>query len=126
MSVEAAVDILDADDVEEDEDQLPVNFAILTADGKVWDLREPNTVNDLVEHMSQLRQKMRDGTLDDYEGRSTDWGKGGRSRLLYDEVRGHLAQDYHEGKTGLTWEQQNQEAMKKVKIVAVMNRARWS
>jgi len=54
-----------------------------------------------------------------------DWGSGGRSRLLYDAVRADLAQEYHEGRTNMTWEQMHQDALKVVRIVAIKNRARF-
>ena len=54
------------------------------------------------------------------------FGIGGRSELLYDQVRARLAVQYHEGKHNMTWEEQHDAAEKVVRIRAIQTRSRWS
>jgi len=135
MSIEAADDILiededgDGQDPEEEADAygaaIPTKPHILSSDGDIFDLRDYNSVNDLKEYLMSKRNELREGTLSKYENHSTDWGGGGRARLLYDQVRVDLAQEYHEGRHGMSFLDQHQEAMKVIRIVAIKNRARY-
>lgn len=137
MDPEAADDILgdededgsDGRDPEEETDEygaaIPSKPYMLHANRDVYDLRDPDQVNDLQEQVKEDRNKLREGELNKYEGRSTDWGGGGRARLLYDQVRADLAQEHHEGRHNMSWKEQHQEAMKVVRIVAIRNRARY-
>lgn len=102
------------------------DYAYLDAAGEVWDLNNPDDVNQLVEHLAQVRQKLKADEAGSYENTGTDWGEGGRARLRYDQTRAELAQDYHAGKSDLAWEQQHKAAMDKVRIIAIANRHRWA
>jgi hypothetical protein len=121
------MDEFDDDDQPEDEygPSLPTNPSKLHADGDLYDLKDPDQVIDLVEHLKDKRQDLNDSQLSKYEGRSTDWGGGGRSRLLYDQVRAKLAQEHHEGRHNMSWQDQHAEGMKVVKIVAIKNQTRF-
>ena len=136
MDPEAADDILGEDDdsgdgcdIEQETDEygaaIPIRPHMLHANGDIYDLRNSDEVNDLQEQVKADRNELREGTLKKYEGRSTDWGGGGRARLLYDQCRVDLAQEYHEGRHSMEWKDQHQEAMKIVRIVAIRNRARY-
>lgn len=104
---------------------IPEDPSMLHADGELHDLKDPDQVIDLIEQLKARRADLNRGELPKYEGRSTDWGGGGRSRLLYDQVRADIAQDYHEGSHSITWKGQHQKAMTVVKIVAIKHRARF-
>jgi hypothetical protein len=131
LDPEAASAILDdADDHNDDTDPkideygaaIPSEPFMLHANGDIYDLRDSDQVNDLQEQIKSDRNDLQIGELPKYEGHSTDWGGGGRARLLYDQVRVDLAQEYHEGRHHMSWTQQHQDAMKVVRIVAVKNR----
>jgi hypothetical protein len=132
LDPEAASAILDDADDDDDDDTdpkideygaaIPSQPYMLHANGDIYDLRDPDQVNDLQEQIKSDRNDLQIGELPKYEGHSTDWGGGGRARLLYDQVRVDLAQEYHEGRHHMSWTEQYQEAMKVVRIVAVKNR----
>ena len=132
MDTDVADDILSADDggpdgEEEDEYSLavPGKPYMLHADGDIYDLRDVDQVGDLQEKVKSDRNDLRAEKLAKYENHSTDWGKGGRARLLYDQVRADLATEYHEGRHNMSWQQQHEEAVKVRRIVAIKNRARY-
>lgn len=126
---EAAEDILDEEGEDPPPDEygpsIPQDPSMLHADGDLHDLTDSDQVIDLVEQLKSIRAKLKLDELNKYEGKSTEWGGGGRSRLLYDQVRANLAQEWHEGRTSMSWENQHQEAMKVVRVVAIKNRARF-
>lgn len=135
IDLDGADDILNDDDdngYDEDdnhynpENSLKPDLSMLDANGDLHDLKDPDQVNDLVEELKEARFKLHNGKLKTYEGKSTDWGGGGRSRLLYDQVRVDLASDYHSGKNDMSWQEQHEEAMQVVKIVAVKNRNKFN
>lgn len=102
---------------------LPLRYEKLEVNGHEYDLRKADEVEDAQEALEDYRQQLREGELDEYEGKLTEpWG-GGRSRLLYDEVRAKMAADFHDGKHSLTYEQQHQEAQRIIKIRATQFRA---
>ena len=137
LDSEAADDILnDADEDDDDSDPddqdddeygatIPTKPYMLHAGRDIYDLRDSDQVNDAMEQIKSDRNELQLGNLKTYEGHSTEWGGGGRARLLYDQVRIDLAQEYHEGRHGMGWEAQHHEAMKVVRIVAVRNRASY-
>lgn len=96
----------------------PKRYERLEVNGEEFDLRDPENVDDALEELREYRQELRNGELDEYDGKSTDLWKGGRSELLYDEIRAKLAEDFHEGKHTLTWDEQNIEAKRIIKIRA--------
>lgn len=97
----------------------------LEADGDSYDLKDPEQAEKAFDELEGRREALRRGELDKYEGESTDWGQGGRTRLLYDELRAKLAIDYHEGRHDLNWEEQSTEADRIRKVRAVKTRGRW-
>ena len=101
---------------------IPAEPFMLHANGDIFDLRDPDQLGDAMEQLKSDRNDLQLGQLTKYEGHSTDWGGGGRARLLYDQVRVDLAQEYHEGRHHMSWLNQHQDAMKVVRIVAVKNR----
>jgi hypothetical protein len=133
MDAEAAEDILENQDEAEDRDPedeasnkaLPSDPSMLYADGEVYDLKDPDQVSDLQENLQAKRNDLKAGQLKRYENHSTEWGGGGRSRLLYDSVRANLAQQYHAGEHDMTWQEQHEEAEKVKRIVAIRNRHKY-
>jgi hypothetical protein len=123
-AVKAAM--MDADDNDDDDDHgdeygaaLPTKPFMLHAAGDVYDLRDCDAVNDLLESVLLHRAKLNSGNLKTYEGHSTELGGGGRARLLYDSVRADLAEDYHSGRHNMNWDLQHAEAMRAVKFAAI-------
>ena len=132
MDVETANDILGKDednDTDQDIDEygsaIPTHPHMLHANGDIYDLRDSDQVMDLQEQVKSDRNLLNREELPKYENHSTEWGGGGRARLLYDQVRADLAGEYHEGRHNMGWKEQHQEAMQVVRIVAVKNRARY-
>jgi hypothetical protein len=99
--------------------KIPEDPSMLHADGELHDLNDSDQVTDLNEQLKLKRQELKAGELEKYEGRKTEWGGGGRSRLLYDQVRVNLAAEHHAGQNNMTWTEQHEEAMQVVKIVAI-------
>lgn len=125
----AVADLEDDDDNDDDDDEEENSGAaisekpyMLSANGDLYDLRDSDQVNTLQESMKSYRNDLINGELKTYEGHSTEFGKGGRARLLYDTERSNLAEEYHEGRHNMSWSEQSQEAMKVVRIVAIRNR----
>jgi len=131
-SVAADADDTDEDDSEDnntddEDDDYGASIAtkpyMLNANGDLFDLRDPDQVNTLQEIMKSYRNKLVNGELKTYEGHSIEFGKGGRARMLYDVDRIDLAEGYHEGRHNLSWDDQHEESMKVVRIVAAKNRS---
>lgn len=128
------VDLDDLDDSDDDDHNqtdeygttLPVDLHQLHADGDLYDLRDPDQVLGLIEHLKDIRFKLNHGELKYYEGVSTDWGEGGRARLLYDQLRADLALARHAGKNIESWVTDHTDAMETIRQVAVAQRHRWS
>lgn len=100
----------------------PKRYEKLDINGHEYDLRKQDDIFRAMDRASDYRQDLREGDLDEYEGKSTEpWG-GGRSRLLYDEIRIKMAIDYHQGKHDISWEQQDAEAKRIIKIRATQFR----
>ncbi len=127
MDVDATSDILDDGEEEADEygAAIPTKPFMLHVNGDLFDLRNPDDVNDLQEQVRSYRNDLRGEDLPKYEGRSTEWGGGGRARLLYDQVRADLATEFHSGRHTMNWKAQHQEAMDVVRIRAIATRARY-
>lgn len=113
----------DLDDVGAD-DQI-VEYKILEADDLVYDLADENEARQCEEALQEKRQQLNERQLTQYEGKATQFGIGGRSALLYDQVRARLAVQYHEGRHDMSWEEQHEAAEKVVRIRAIQTRARW-
>lgn len=123
--LQIAQDIMDDDHDDEYGAALPDLSYMLHANGDTFDLRDPDQVVDLLEQVKSDRNDLVNGDLPKYEGRSTDWGGGGRARLLYDQIRADLATEFHSGRHHMPWEEQHSEAMKVVRIRAIASRARF-
>ena len=82
----------------------------LEANGRKFDLKDPAQAEKAQEYTEHQREALREGQLKTYEEHSTDFGEGGRTRLLYDELRAKMACDFHAGKHQMTWEEQSVEA----------------
>ena len=78
--------------------------------GQDCDLRDPSFVKVFQIKLKDYREQLNNGTLKQYEGKSTEAWKGGRSELTNDEIRLKLAEDYHLGKHSLSWKAQQIEA----------------
>jgi hypothetical protein len=126
MDLEAAQDILE-DTEQEDEygAAIPEKPFMLHANGDSYNLCDPDQVVDLQESVKSDRNDLMADQLPKYEGRSTDWGGGGRARLLYDQVRADLAAEWHSGRHTMSWTEQHNEAMNIVRIRAIAARARY-
>jgi hypothetical protein len=117
---------LDDDNDSDDGYQVPLparGFEKLICGENSYDLRDDDQAEDALEDANQKRNDLNNGQLSEYEGKSTDFGGGGRSRLLYDQVRAQMAVDYHEGKHDMTWAQQHEQAQQVVALRAQQARA---
>lgn len=112
------------DDIGEQPD-IP-EFRILEAGDQVYDLADETEARQAEDMLQQKREALNERQLLQYEGKATQFGLGGRSELLYDQVRARLAVRYHEGKHDMTWEEQHDAAEKVVRVRAIQTRARWS
>lgn len=97
-----------------------VGYQHIEVNGEDYDLSDREEAYEARDELAEYRQQLRDGELDEYEDHPTEYRGGGRTRLLYDEVRAQLAVDYHEGKHDMTWEEQDQEAKNTQRIVAIV------
>lgn len=75
-----------------------------------FDLSNPSQAQKAFDFVLFQRQALKDGNLDNYEGKSTDFGGGGRTALLYDQLRAQMAVDFHKGKHDMSWAEQSTEA----------------
>lgn len=101
----------------------PRRYEKLETNGEEFDLRKPKEAEEANDTAKGYREQLKNDDLSTYEGKSTEvWG-GGRSRLLYDEIRTKYAIDYHAGKHTMTWEQQHFEANRAIKIYAARIKA---
>lgn len=82
----------------------------IKVNGQDCDLRDPNFVKLFSAKIKDYREQFNNGTLKEYDGKSTEMWKGGRSELSADEIRLKLAEDYHLGKHSLSWKAQQIEA----------------
>lgn len=94
----------------------------LEIEDKRYKLDDPKEAQKALDHARERRQQLRDGELDEYEGKGTDYGQGGRTRLLYDELVAEMAVDKHKGKHSLSWEKVCAEADRIRKIRAIQTR----
>lgn len=101
----------------------PQRYEKLEVNGETYDLRDARQAHEAQKVMDDYRARVRKGEIFDYEGRSTKMWSGGRSRILYDEIRTDMAVDYHEGGYDISWEQQHQEAQRIIKIRAAQLKA---
>lgn len=118
--------LLDTTNLDYDGDDIslpPLGFERLHINGESYDLRDPGEVDKALDRVHHFREQLQNGDLDEYEGRSTDYGNGGRARLFHDELRVKFAEDFHEGKHDLTWEQQELESQRLIQIRASQTRA---
>jgi len=101
----------------------PQRYEKLEVNGETYDLRNAQEAHEAQKVMDEYRARVRKGEIFDYEGRSTKMWSGGRSRILYDEIRTDMAVDYHEGDYNVSWEQQHKEAEKIISIRAAQLKA---
>jgi hypothetical protein len=101
----------------------PQNFEKLVCGDNTYDLRDDDQAEDALNEANQKRNDLNNNQLAEYEGKSTEFGEGGRSRLLYDQVRAQMACDYHEGKHDMTFQQQHEQAQQVVALRAQQARA---
>ena len=120
--------LIDDDDDDDDDYQVellpPRGFEKLICGDNVYDLRNKDEATEARLETAEARQQLRDGQLVSWEGKSTDFGEGGRSRLLYDEVRAQMAVDKFDGKHEMTYQQMHEEAQQIVALRAQQARAR--
>lgn len=118
-------DANNSDDVYDGEDLSlpPLRYEKLEVNGQVYDLRDAREAHEAQKVMDDYRMRVRKGEVFEYEGKSTKMWSGGRSRILYDEIRADMAVDYHEGNYDVSWEQQDQEARRIIEIRAATLKA---
>lgn len=105
-------------------DQIP-EYQVLEAGDEVYDLSDKDEAYEAEDYLRQKREALNNKQLLQYEGKATQFGVGGRSELLYDQVRARLAVRFHEGKHNMTWEEQHESAERVVRIRAAQTRSRW-
>ena len=86
---------------------LPHRFEGLTVDGIKFDMRDPSQVQEAKTLLQQYRIDLNNGNLLKYDGKSTEIFGGGKSNLRYDEIRVQIAEEYHQGKNSLSFEDQH-------------------
>ncbi len=101
----------------------PKRYERLEVNGEEYDLRKAEETEAAQEATENYRKDLRMGELDEYEDKPTEPFGGGRSRLFYDELRTKMANDYHEGKHDLSWDEQHEECQRIIKIRAAQFRA---
>ena len=97
----------------------------LEAGGDTYNLKDPKQAQEAMDELEGRREALRRGELDEYENKGTEYGDGGRTRLLYDELRAKMAVDYHSNRHDMTWEEQSAEADRIRKMRATQIRGRW-
>jgi hypothetical protein len=107
-----------SDDDEDQKNQVPQDFSMMSCGSQLFDLKDPTQAQAALESTEANRAKLNDGQLATYEGKSTEFGQGGRSNLLYDHVRADLAVEKHQGTENGTWRDHHNEALKVVQVVA--------
>jgi hypothetical protein len=101
-------------------------YRMLEAGDQIYDMADETEARQLEDILQQKREELNERQLLQYEGKATQFGLGGRSELLYDQVRARLAVRFHEGKHDMNWEEQHEAAEKVVRIRAIQTRAQWS
>jgi hypothetical protein len=99
-----------ASDVQDGTDEEVENYAELDVNGQAFDLTSKENAEQALSVIRDYRQQLKNNALDEYEERSTEFGKGGRSKLMYDELRADLAVRYWNGEHQLDWEEQHEAA----------------
>jgi len=112
-------------DNDEEHDEKVAPYTYLKVNDHEYDLNDPDDAQVASDQVRQYREQLKEHDLDTYEDKSTDWGQGGRSELLYDELRSKMAVDYHRGLHSLSWEDQHQEAERIVGLRAQQTRGVW-
>lgn len=82
----------------------------LEAGEKQYNLSRADEAEQALEEIKAKRQALKDKDLSSYEDISTEYGVGGRTRLLYDQVRAQLAVGFHNGEHDMSWEEQSEAA----------------
>ncbi len=94
----------------------------LQVEDKSYNMNNLEEVKQAKQVVEERRKQLQNDELTEYENKSTIMGKGGRSQLLYDEKRIQLAEQYHNSKHDMTWEEQNEVAQDTVTVVAAVRR----
>ena len=87
----------------------PYRFEGLNINGERFDLRNPQDVERGLEQVKEYRKLLNSDQLDKYDDKNTKRFGGGRSNLRYDEIRLKMADDYHQGKHSMSFDQQHSE-----------------
>ena len=106
-------------------DNIP-EYRMLEAGDKIYDMSDEAEARKAEDYLKQKREALNSKQLLQYEDKATQFGLGGRSELLYDQVRVRLAVRYHENKHDMTWEEQHEYAERVVRIRATQTRNKWS
>ena len=113
------------DDGDDDNDEKSAPYHHLQVNGVDYDLTDADDAQAANDRVRQYREQLKADDLDQYDDKSTDWGQGGRSELLYDELRSKMAVDYHRGLHELSWDDQHHEAERIIGIRAQQTRGVW-
>jgi hypothetical protein len=114
----------DPQDSEEDEVE---DFSKLEVNETEFDLSTKEGAEDALNTIREYRAQLKNNNLEEYEDKSTDYGQGGRSRLMYDELRADLAVRYWGGEHQLDWEEQHEAAnnIKAIKAAQMKAQGKW-
>ena len=94
----------------------------LEVNNDTYNLKDPTQAQEALDNLKDYREALRRGELNEYEGKGTKYGDGGRTRLLYDELRAKIAVDFHNGHHDMDWEEQSTEADRIRKVRAIQTR----
>jgi hypothetical protein len=114
-------------DSQDKEDEEVEDFSKLEVQGTEYDLSSKESAEQALNTIRDFRAQLKNNQLDEYEEKSTEYGKGGRSRLMYDELRADLAVKYWNGEHQLDWEEQHEAAnnIKAVKAAQMKAQGKW-
>jgi hypothetical protein len=114
----------DPQDSEEDEVE---DFSKLEVNETEFDLSTKEGAEDALNTIREYRAQLKNNNLEEYEDKSTDYGQGGRSRIMYDELRADLAVRYWDGEHQLDWEEQHEAAnnIKAIKAAQMKAQGKW-
>lgn len=118
---------LDHDDDNDDDNDIEKQkpYTNLSVNGQDYDLEDPDDAQAANDRVRQYREQLKEHDLSTYDDKPTKWGGGGRSELLYDELRSKLAVDFHRGLHDLSWTDQHKEAERIVGLRAQQTRGVW-
>jgi hypothetical protein len=108
-------------DNDNQEDEV-VDYSQLEVQDQTFDLGSKEGAEQALATIQGYRQQLRDNNLSEYEEKSTEYGRGGRGRLMYDELRADLAVRYWNGEHQLDWQEQHDAAENIKSIRAIQSR----